>query len=342
MAAIDITGLQRLAITYQSDFRYLPYAVLLAELANHGIVLYPGIQDTHKLIEFQRKQGIAKPYSPSVVLSDADVGKPVEYALKVETAYARVKDNIKNYKTVIMIRPDEMIGANKTKKHPFELQLMMGMVRTFGEDILDALFNGERDEDDASPMGLFDGYETKVLEGIAAGVITGGKNNYAPSGDMDYPTSGSDTSAYDNLVAWLIQADPQLLKNCNLYIPRLIARNCYQAMKNKTQQKAATFIDFAEYLKDDVDPMSNINVKPSRYMGIGNRLMLTSPDLLDFGMNSMGDETFVQIMPDPEDPFVFRYFIAGDYGTRLKSFHKKSFFTNDGTLSANRLSGDYS
>jgi len=342
MPAITITDLQRLAVTYQSDMRYLPYAVLFPVLAEHGITLFPGIQDTHKLIEFQRKQGIAKPYSTSETLENSDVGKVKEHALKVETAYARVLDNIKNYKEVIMVKPNEMIGANKTKKNPFEIQLMMAMVRTFGEDILDALFPAERDATDHSPMGLFDGFETKLLALISAGEVASGKGNYLASGTMDAPSSASDTDAYDNLVTWLKGADPYLLKNSELLMPRAIANNCYQAMKNKTAQKAATFIDFQEYLQDDVDSQSRIRIIPSRYMGTGDRLVLKDPDLFHFGMNSMGDETFVQIMPKDGDPNQFYYWIQGDYGVRVSSTHKKRLFTNDGTLTANRLSGDYS
>jgi len=342
MSAITITGLSRLAINYQNDLRYLPYAVLLPELAKHGISLMPGVQDYHKLIEFQRKQGVAKPYGVGVELANSDVGKIVEHTLKVETAYARVIDNIKNYKPVYIIRPNEMIGANKTKKHPFEVQLMMNIVRTFGEDILDALFNAERDTSDASPMGLFDGFETKMLDLIAAGEVTGGKGNYLESGDMDAPADASDTDAYDNLVTWLNGADSNLLKNANLILPRAIANNCYQAMKNKTAQKAATFIDFTAYLQDDVSTIANLNVKVSQYMGVGNRIYLTAPDNMDFGMNSLGDEAFVQIMPVDGDPNQFYYFIQGDYGVRWNSTHKKKLFTNDGTLAANRLAGDYS
>lgn len=337
--AITITDLQRLAIKYQTDIRYLPYAVLFNVLSQLGITLYPGIQDTHKLIQFLRKRGIAKPYAPGITLRDSDVGKLKETPLKVETAYTRVPDNIKRYKEVTMVKPGEMIGSNKTKKHPFEVQLMMNMVRTFGEDILDALFSAERDLTDESPMGLFDGFETKILAAIVSGEISAAEKNLVVSAPMAAPLNEDDYSAYDNLVDWLLQADPYLLENCDLFLTRATARNCFRAMKNKTKQKAATFIDFKEYLEDDVD--ANINIKNTRFMGAGTRLYLTAPDNMDFGMNSMGDEAFVQIMPDNDDPNVFKYWIQGEFGTRWQWFHRKKFMTNDGALTANPLSGDY-
>ncbi len=342
MSAISVSQLERLAVDYQNDLRYYTYAQLIPELGALGINLIPGIQDTHKVLNFERKQGIAKPYAPSITPEDADVGTIKEMALKVELAYSRVKDNIQNYKEVVVVRPGEMIGANKTKKHPFEVQLMMNMVRTFGEDVLDALFNGDRDIEDKTPMGLFDGFETKVLAFIASGDITGGKGNYRESDAMDAPADASDTDAYDNLVAWLNGADPYLLKNANLILPRAIANNAYQAMKNKTAQKAATFIDFKAYLQDDIGVMSNLNIIPTQFAGLGDRMYLTAPGNMDFGMNSMGDEAFVQVLPVDGDPNNFYYWIQASFGTRWRALHKKVFYTNNGTLTANQLSGDYS
>jgi hypothetical protein len=199
----------------------------------------------------------------------------------------------------VVVKPDEMLGANKTKRHPFEVQLMMGMVRTFGEDNLDSLFNAERNLADPSPLGLYDGFETKILAAIVSGEISVAEKNQIASDVMNAPVDENDTAAYDNLVAWLEQADPNLIEHCNLLLTKQTARNCFKAMKNKTKQKAATYIDFKEYLENDVDADANINIISSRYMGTGDRLYLTAPDNMDFGMNSLGDEAFVQIMPSP-------------------------------------------
>ncbi len=76
-------------------------------------------------------------------------------------------------------------------------------------------------------------------------------------------------------------------------------------------------------------------------MDTAQRIYLTAPNNMDFGMNSLGDETFVEFMKDNLDPNIFYYWIQASFGTRWKQFHKKMFQTNTGTLTANRLSGDY-
>ena len=80
-------------------------------------------------------QFCVKPYDSSVAIAHSDVGKAQEMTLQVEKAYASVKDNIQNYKT-IAVGPDVLLGKNKSKKHPWEMVMLTSIVRTFGEDIL--------------------------------------------------------------------------------------------------------------------------------------------------------------------------------------------------------------
>lgn len=340
MATLTVTDLTRLAVKYQKDIKMLPFAVLSEVLGQHGITLFPGVQYKDIIISFLRKQGIAKPYFPGLTIADSDIGKIEESELVVEKAYASVSDNIWNYVTKTLITPDEMLGKNKNKKHPFEVQTMMAIVRTFGEDIIDALFHATRNTNDASPLGLFDGFETKIEAAIVAGSITGGKGNLIPNTAIIAPTSNTDTAPYDNLRDWLRQANPYLLKDGILMLPRLITQYAMDGLKNKTAQKADTYIKFMEYLNDDVG--GNLKLVNSRIMGTGDRMYLTAPGNMDFGMNTMGDETFVQVRNIDPDPNIVNYWIQADYGTRWRTFHEKKFLTNSGSLTGSQLSGDYS
>jgi len=343
MATVDISGLQRVANTYQRDIQMLPYAVMAVVLGQHGITLFPGIQNEHTIVSFLRKQGVAKPYAPGINISDSEAGKMKESKLKVETAYASISDNIKNYKAVVMITPEEMLGSNKTKKHPFEAELMMAVVRTFGEDILDALFNAERDVADESPLGLFDGFETKVKAAVQSGEIATGEGNLIDSGAFDAPANDTDTEAYINLRNWLRQAQKDLLKSSPyLYLPDQVFINVIDAFKNKTSNKAATFIDMQEYLNKGEGLNSNIRIVQSSYMGNGDRIYLSAPGNMDFGMNTLGDETFFEVNRLDKDRNKINYWIQAEYGTRWRQHHKKMFLTNTGSLTANQLSGDYS
>ena len=80
----------------------------------------------------------------------------------------------------------------------------------------------------------------------------------------------------------------------------------------------------------------------SNIMGTGQRIILTAPGNFDFGMDTLGDETFVQVRNPYEDPNLVQFWIQGKYGTRIRSIHEKVFQVNEGTPVGLQLSGDYS
>ncbi len=338
MSKVDITSLSTTAIRYQKDLKMLPYAVLKEALGVHGINMLPGIQYKDTITDFLRKQGIMKPYVIGN-LADAAPGKAQEMTLEVETAYASVKDNIQNYKTVT-VGPDVLLGKNKSKKHPWELVMLQTIVRTFGEDILDCLFQGERDDAATTPLDAFDGFDTKINDFITAGLITGGKGNYVPTGTIAAPTSESDYAAFEALLDFYRSAHP-LLRNkpANLLVPVAIADMYDDAHFNKFRYKPTT----DEYGRTELTGSGGkCKIVRSNIMGTGQRIVLTAPGNFDLGMDTLGDEEFVQVRTPYEDPNYVQFWIQGKYGTRIRSIHEKVFQSNEGSAIGNQLSGDYS
>lgn len=342
MSAINITALQNLAIKYQESLKYLPYAVLIDEVQRLGINLYPGVENIDRIVQLQRVNGNTKPYYPGLTIQNTGLGKMVESELKVETAYSYMVDNINNYQEKIVIKPGEKIGTNQNKQLPWEAIVMMERVKTFGEDILDALYGGKRDTSDATPTGCFDGFDEKIDDLIASGEIAAAKGNLIACGSLAAPVSGSDTTAYDSLITWLRQADRFLLKNGILWLPRNVVMNVIDAYENKYTNKDVTIAMMQEIINAKID--GNITLISNQYKGTGDRIELFTPGNMDFGMNTLGDSDFVQVLPPAkgDDPNEFGYWMQGDYGVRIQSWHKKTLAVSDGTAVHNILSGDYS
>lgn len=343
MATVDLTSLQETAIRRQKDLKMLPYAVLAQTLGLHGINLLPGVQNKDVLTDFQRKGGIMKPYDATVSITHADVGKANEMVLQVEKAYASVKDNIQNYKTVA-VGPDVLLGKNKSKKHPWQLVMLESIVRTFGEDILDALFPAARDISVQTPQGAFNGYDTLIDAFIAAEKISVAVGNLKNTFDGVYtafvsPANESDTEVADRLLKFWRDAHPQL-RNANslLYLPFNIADMYDDAFFHKFRYKPTTDEYGRPYLNGSG---GKCRIVRSNIMGTGQRIMLTIPGNLDFGMDTISDSTFIQVRYPYEDPNFVQFWIQGDYGTRIRSIHPKVFQINEGTPVANALSGDY-
>ncbi len=318
----------------------MPYAVLTAALAHHGITLFPGVQHKDVIIQYLRKSGIAKPYVPGLTVANSDLGKFQESVLEVKKAYASVKDNIWNYVEKMMISPNEMVGKNKTKKHPAAVLIMMSIVRTFGEDILDALFPAVRDVGDQTPFGCFDGFDTILDAKIAASEISLANKNLVNSGTFETPVNADDTDAIDMMVDWVRNANPYLKKKALLLLPNDIAQFCGDALANKFKYKDVTTENIQNYINQKCS--SKIKVIPSLIMGTGQRIQLTVPGNMDFGMNTASDAEFVQVRenmyPDPNE---INYWIQADYGCRYRIVHPKTFMMNEGAAVSNSLSGDY-
>lgn len=339
MSTVDISLLAETAIRRQQDLKMLPYAILRETLGVHGINLLPGIQNKDVLTSFYRKQGIMKPYATNVAITDADVGKALEMTLEVQTAYASVKDNIQNYKT-ISVGPDVLLGKNQSKTHPWQMTMLMAIVRTFGEDILDALFPAERDTGDQSPTGAFDGFDTLIDDFVSGGEISAALGNQVTTGTLEAPSSETDYDPADQLLDFYRSAHP-LLKSIpsNLLVPYNIADYYDDAYFNKYKHKPV--VD--EYNRTELHGTGGkCKIIRSNVMGTGQRIMLTVPGNLDFGMDTLGDEAFVQVRNPYEDPNLVQFWIQGKYGTRIRELHRKVFQINEGAPVANTLSGDYS
>lgn len=338
MPTVDISSLQETAIRRQNDLKMLPYAVLATVLGAHGINLVPGVQNKDVITSFYRKSGILKPYSTSKELSNADVGKAEESTLEVFKSYASVKDNIQNYKT-IAVGPDTLLGKNQSKKHPWEMVMLSSVIKTFGEDIIDALFPATRDIDDQTPTGAFNGFDTIIDTKVAEALISLTIGNLVNTGTLAAPVDEDDTDAADILLAFWRAAHPRLKEaKTNLLVPADIGDMYDDAYFNKFKHKPT--VD--EFNRTQLHGTGGrCTLVRSTAMGTGQRIILTVPGNLDFGMDTMSDTTFVKVRDPYEDPNLVQFWIQGDYGCRIREIHPKVFQVNEGVPVANALSGDY-
>lgn len=334
----DLTLLQETAQRFDKDLKLLPVEKLRLEMGRLGITLYPNVQNKDVATNFERKGGILLPYTPTGTVTNKDVGKALESILEVKTAYASVKDNIKNYQKY-MVGPDDLLGKNQTKKHPWNMTMLWAIVSTFGEDLLDSLFPGARDDDGTTPQAAFDGYDTKIDAYIAAGTIAAAKGNYVATEVLTDPSDSSDTTAYDTLLNFWKAAHPALRRaQSRLLVPWDVYMAYNAAFFNKF--KYAPPVD--EYQRTYLHGTGNkCLLVPSDAMGTGDRVILTIAGNMHFGMNNQSDEQFVQVRDPYEDPNFKQFWIQGDYGTRILSVNEKVFQVNDGTPVANSLAGDY-
>jgi len=341
MTAINVASLQRAAEKYNPVLQTLPFMMLQQTLSALQInQMEVAAKDI--LMQFQRKSGIAKPYSADAAIGyNTELGKITERALEVKTSYAALKEHIAAYKDgkLILNAVEDQKIDNQMKKHPLEVQYIGAKIKTIGEDIVDYLFHGSYSASGTTPADMFDGYNTLIADEVIAGAIAAGKGNLKTTGVLSTPVDG-DTDAWDALVAFIRSAHPLLRKNAVLYITDGALFACIDALGNKIQYKGVMEFDaFLSHLQGTTKSKLQIISDPA--LGTGSRLMLTTPRNLDFGMNTKSDVDFVQVRNPFEDPNIVQFWSQWDAGCRIRSIHEKEFQVNEQTATALPLSGDY-
>lgn len=338
---INTASLNRTSEKYDPVLKTLPYGFLNDVLTAMGInILEVAGKDT--FVTFNRLGGISKPYK-SGVIDYSDLGKATERSLEVKTAYAALKEHIMNYKGKLLTTnmPEKEKVDNQGKKHPQEFLILREMVKTTSEDIIDALFFAERDENDKSPLGMFDGFCKHIADDIAAGEIAVAKGNMYNTGAIVAPANATDTTAYKQLVSFIRAANPFLRKNGILYISNTTLFHAQDALGNLLANKDVLEFDvFLKHLRGST-ASPNLEIVSNYALGTGDQLIYTVERNLDLGLNTKGDNQFVQVRNPYEDPNLVQFWSQWDAGTRVRHIHPKMFQVNDGVPVSALMSGDY-
>lgn len=340
---INVDLLNRAAEKYNAVLQVYPFTLLNDVLRLLEINLLE-VKGKDKFVTFERLGSTSKPYVAGASIDYSDLGKVVERELSVVTSYNALKDHIQNFNGKLIATNDPAKEAvdNKQKKHPLEALILMEKIKTIGEDIVDALFFAERDTNDKSPSGMFDGFGKHIEGFISSGEVSTGKGNKFNTGRITAPANSNDTGAIDKLVAFIRAAHPTLRKRGVLYISGQTLFHAQDALGNKIPYKDAFSFDvFLKYLQG-ASQAPNLRIITADALGTGDQLIFTLPRNLDLGVNTKGDNNFMQVRTPFEDPNYVQFWSQWDAGTRIRYTHPKTFMVNDGVPASNEMSGDYS
>ncbi len=341
---VNVGSLNRAAETYNNILQTLPFDTLIDACAALGIQVLNVANKDIKL-QLQRMGATSKPYAASTTTSDyypSELGKILERALEVKPCVNAMKDHIMNYVSKNVISNTGEPINNQTKKHPLERMILENVVRTQSEDMLMALFAGERDESDLSPLGMFDGIDTLINADISAGNISAAKGNYIdlPATPFAAPSDEDDASAFTNFITFIRSLNPYLRKNAMVYVPAACLFNIKDALGNKKK----TFLEnqiFVQYVRDLTNSPA-LQIVSHEAMGTGDRIIAQIPKNMDLGLSTQSDIQFVQVRAPWEDPNLVQFWSQWSAGFRINSVHQKTFAVSDGTPVADEtLSGDY-
>jgi hypothetical protein len=350
---VDVDSLNRAAEQYDPVLRILPFNALADVFPKFGMRLLE-VKGKDTIVVFERKGGLARPYAagddPNTVDYGTEIGKAHERSLEPKTSFVALRENIKNFQSEGKLVTGNDVKAegidNQTKKHPLEKLILETKVKTIAEDILDGVFHAKRDEDDKTPFGMFDGYNTIIDADIAASLITVNKGNLIVLGEDPFPTPDEEEEEYkftaiNNLIKFVRSLNPFLRARALVMVPSVVMFACQDSLGQKLMSKDMFEFDkFLEYVRGKAQA-PGLNIVTHECLGTGDRLIATLPNNFDFGMNTLAASRFVQVRNPFEDPNWVQFWTQWEAGCRITNIHAKEFAVSDGTNEASQMSGDY-
>lgn len=330
-----INQLNETAIKYNRDIKYAPLAYDMDEFNKMGVLMVPGIQNKHVDYTFLRRGGIMRPYFQGMSASTEELGKFKQNEFKVYRAAGIEKDNIQNYRSIDFLSSN--IGKDEVSgKNPADPYIFYAYGATWGEDLKDTLFHGVRKEQGETKYDLFDGYEKLMRDAEGTGEISESEGNkYKLQAKIVMPTDERDYAAYDIVDDFLSKSS--IPGSAILNVTKDTARAIRAAVFNRFRF-TMTADQFGRYV---IPGHEDISVNVNKMMGYGDRLILSKGDIFQFGYDTQFDNPFVRARLIDDDDQIITYNLGAEYGTAIRSFHRKFFMTSDGLLSPVAYSGDY-
>ncbi len=349
---ISVSLLQRAAETYNAHIAQVP-VLKIAEVAAALKINVVSLIQTYNYLTLERKGGLLTPYAlGKEIVSRAELGRMRQMPLNMYRSYIETVDDITRYdfddKKQVLVNGGQPVDLAKGK-HPLEAIILFNMASTMSEDVINNLFFGEHDETSNEAHAAFDGFYTIINALIAAGEVAEAKGNLVASGELTTPVDGNDTSAFDNLLKWLLAASPKLRSGkARLRLSDSALLAVTAAYGNKVKYtKDPTIAETITAIKEKV-MAPNLEVLSHVCLGSGSKLTLSGEvedprekDLFSFGISTDIAAQMVQVRDINKNPNLPQFFAQAAFGTCVKTVGKHLFMTNEQQNTGINLSGDY-
>lgn len=306
-----------------------------SDLERFGIKVLTGVQFKKTAMVLSRKGGTSRRKKVGVH-QESKLGYLMERELVAHIVWNRFRHNEDEFQE----KPIQIEGSAKFH-YPLTEEFILEIGKEFNDDVYACLFHGD-DESDDETMNLYSGYHTLINNDMAKGLISEAAGNLIPCAVLDAVQAEGDSQAWDDFVKWHDKW-PSVLQDADkvlVYMSVEYGNNISDAYEQKHRSlKSANFLPNGNF---KIDRYSNIEFVPSSKWGNGTRMVATLPGNFEFGVNTEGQDSFVNVQHgSDEDCKDIIFQIQGIYGCRIKDILKRAFVTNGGTVDAVIERGDY-
>ncbi len=336
-AFIGIDALNEVATKVGSQIIMGPAYTNAELLKRMRIKVISGIQFKQVETVLMRKGGTTrrKKVGNSV---ESNLGLLKERKLEVKLAWNRFRDNIDNY-------VETVFGTNGRAggKYPLSTSACEGILKTYAEDNTDNLFFGDVDKEKTQPgLALYTGFHTYLAHDIALGLINKANRNLIECDAIVAPVDADDSTPYDTVFEAFMSLDPRLRKQKEILCYCDVLRGVYIAQGYANKNHSHVKVKYKDDGTFTIPEMPRVTFVPEDAFGVGDRLIFTIPENFQYGVDSLGNQTFVkaQVGSDQDmQDIIFQ--IQSLQGTRVLQIQSSCFAMTNGSIAENAISGDF-
>lgn len=344
---ICVDKIQQAAVTYDPVLRYLPHIELEGFIKEMHFNLQT-VTEEERIINMRRRGDLLRPYRGYVSNDHAkdEILRPEESVLSPRLGYLTIKDNIQNYRDKKLLMKEGRTLTGENKKHPYEYEILKGIVKTFVEDFTIAIPHAKENDSGTSAFDIFDGYNAIVDKLIGETKISKGRGNLI---EVDNLVPADETEAekkkpLDALIGFVRSLNPILRSGAlDIIVPMDTLHRILDAFElRRVSQGDISREKLAEFVRDKCGLGQTPSIISNSILGNGTRLIATRPGNITVGVSAPADMQFVQVRSVYEDPNEVQYWMQAHMGVRIDNWNKKVFAVSNGTISIpTGLEGDY-
>lgn len=312
-----------------------------------GIQVISGIQfkkTDHLLV---RKGGTTRRKKVGTPVENK-IGWLKERTLVAKLTWNRYKDNVDNYVETVF-GTDGKAGGD----YPMSTIAVEAILASYAEDLKSNLFFGDmtlenNPDEEKQKLSLYDGFHTDIQHDIADGIISEANKNLIPCQAISQPANSHDSTPYDRVLEWYTKWDARLRGQKRIILHMDILRGIYIAAGYSNKYHGNVKVQYLNGADGNpngsyiIPEMPHVEFCPSDAWGVGDRMMATIPNNLQYGVDSESNQSFVKVQfGSDEDAQDVIFQIQSIQGTRLMNPLPSAFVMNNGSIRENVINGDY-
>lgn len=270
--------------------------------------------------------------------NDNTAGFLREREMECKLTWSHFKANVDEF-TEYPLGTDSKIGT----PYPISEAAVKAILATYCEDLLANLFFGDvENEGTKDELSLFNGFHTYIAHDIESGLISEANGNLVACDAISAPTDADDSTPFDTVFAWYSKWNPRLrqAQKILLYCDHL--RGSYIASGYANKFHGNVKVNYLPNGNFSVPEMPRVEFVPSDVYGTGDRLMATIPNNLQYGVDTLSNQTFVGVrVGSDEDMQEVQFQVQSKQGVRLMNPTAGAFCMSNGEIAQNVVSGDY-